>query len=604
MTTFSNTVLWAWIKQEIESALELAVECLRQLSEDTANATVLEKSIEPLATVSGVLNFTGLKIAAQQVRETAHLFQIVNNSNGDIPASLLAPVLEATLRLQLFIEDYKPESASQELKLLPCLHDILALSQQSPITEYGFHLPSKLTHSSGAKMFAAEHQPATESFDQIKKLRDVYRFNLLVLIRNRSIETNTSEKTFAALRAIRKVFIHLSKMLPGSPHSELYDISNGLIEAIERQQVPLRPGIFSLLKIIDSYISQLFSPKGSEFSTHDYALLKNQILFYLVPCTKASPFTKKIRDQNSLDELLSSSIYLVDIIEPNFHASANTLQAAAQNFSSEITEARVLLSNIQPSSEKSDAIDFDILSSRFRHFEKLSGFLNYDGWTNRFSELSKDFLLDINTENSNSHIETANKLLTQFEQFLREQHHSNIDVQSQRAATKELLGNLNHIFIFVEQFFSDSDNKSSIEQAYSTLNLFLDNLEASRSQILRKPIQQYQSVLNNWAGADIPVTEEFERCLIDFLVLIQFHLESNLYDQHSTFENSAEGGFLAVAISCLSVLEKPQPEPTSSEPAQQAVVADGFDMPDGDLIDDEILEIFSEEAEEVLEVLQ
>ena len=605
MNTFSHTVRWDWVKFEIESALSLTLKCLHRLSESPADAGVLGECIEPLIQASGALQFVELTIAARQSLETAKLLNFIKVDDNEISAELLEPILGSTLRLEAFIDSYRPNTASKEINLLPYLHDILALGRQSPITAHGFHLPVNLNAEGHSENLADEYYPSAESIGQTKKLRDLYRFNLLVLIRNLPAEQELSDKSLQSLDTIRKVFIQFSNNLDGSPSSDLFDIASALIEVLKGKRILLRTGVFALLKAVDTYITQLFKRDQSAYTIESYELLKNQILFYLIPCTDVSPETQRIRDQYSLGDLLTANPFLVEIVSPKSYLDKDTLQTSLTTFVDEICSTRLLLEQPSTSADVESAFSEDPLDQRFRRFSNIASILNYREWSERFSaaavceidgniDLLREFEADIFSRNT---VDAEQKIVSSEHRF---------PADTIQITVSKILLDLGKVALCVEQYFSKQKEADKLEQATEILSSISTDFETIGFSKIVESINELIGYLKDW-----PVLEnsgqnkDAQLPLVNFIVHLQFHLETGEFDFSPSQIELSDTTFFDSAIGCLQQLAQiHQPiTPVDAEVSSESAAAE-FQLPDADLIDDEILEIFSEEAEEVLEILQ
>ncbi|MBV1914383.1 MAG: hypothetical protein KUG72_03300, partial [Pseudomonadales bacterium] len=616
MSRFSDTILWNWVKPEIESAINITVGALHQLSELPDSTDKLGECIEPLRQSQGAFYYTRLPIAAALIEALTQALRNIQQHNGDVPRDLFKHVTDAALSLSTFVDRHRGDDQNDELRLLPFLHDILAISGHSPIAEYGFDFSNRLNTISDDKALSENYFPEATSVEQVDELHRQYQLQMATLDKIHSSDQPRNEKIIESLRSIREVLNHLSTIFNSSPAAETFDIACYLCEALETQKNLRRPGTFSLLNAVDSYINGLIHQEQNTHTEKTLTLLNNQILFYLVPCSTSSQCGQQIRDQYALDGILLANPFLSELIKPESYTDRKALKAVLTSFRDEIVSARTELEQQATPSTDTVISESEPLAQQFHKFSNICSILKYKNWSQLF--LTSALSLPTSDPSSISENEVINlcEQLLKFEDFLASGIESNIEnivetsdrsfqfETAHRVVIKDSIESMSKVILFFEQFLSDQQDREKVDLGIEILGSIAGNLKMIGIPELSSLISDSRHYI---AESISDITEETspQELIVDFILYIQLHLESLMADSSLLDSEDKPESFVNSATQLLAQLAKKvdghqiteQTQPETTDPVQATTL-------DTDLIDDEILEIFAEEAEEVLETLQ
>ena len=309
-TSIKHSAL-GWVKKSIDDNLsEINVDLKRYIEDE--DVKLLESIKERLGVVQGVLMMIEQYGAAMLTEEMESLcdFIIENKQEGD---QALEVMLRAVLQLPDYLEHIQSGHKDIPIAILPLLNDIRAVRNQDMFSEKLLFLPDLSMHQDRVDEEAidASNNAASKAF--AKKLRPVYQFALLKIIKDEDVEES--------LKRLEKVCETLEEKSFTEQAARIWWIIGALVESVSRQQLELGASIKNLLGKVDALfrVILLIGEQGL-LKRQPVDLIKN-FLFYIAQPECDGPKSQAIKTAYRLEQFLPSeavrSRVLDNIAGPN-----------------------------------------------------------------------------------------------------------------------------------------------------------------------------------------------------------------------------------------------------------------------------------------------
>ena len=285
-----------WVKKSIDETLESIRRDLNAYIEDN-DGEALNSVQQKLASLRGVLTMIEQYGAAMLTEEMEALAAFVASKEQRDEAALEV-LLRAVLQLPDYLEHIQAGQRDIPIAILPLLNDIRAARNQDLFSEKLLFLPDLSMHHEDGDAEQIEEAQNLASRALAKKLRPVYQFALLGVIRESEVVGN--------LARLSKI----SEVLEERAHSEqvarLWWIVGALIESIARDDLPLGVSVKMLLGKVDQLLRQVILHGERELLTHQPIDLIKNLLYYIAQPECNGPKSQAIKTAYRLEQFLPS----------------------------------------------------------------------------------------------------------------------------------------------------------------------------------------------------------------------------------------------------------------------------------------------------------
>ena len=310
-TSIKHSAL-GWVKKSIDDNLSEINVDLRRYIEDE-DVKLLESIKERLGVVQGVLMMIEQYGAAMLTEEMESLCDFIIENRQEQGDQALEVMLRAVLQLPDYLEHIQSGHKDIPIAILPLLNDIRAVKNQDMFSEKLLFLPDLSMHQSSADEDAIDASNNAASKEFAKKLRPVYQFALLKIIKDEAVEEN--------LKRLEKVCETFEEKSFTEQAARIWWIIGALIESVSRQQLELGASIKNLLGKVDALfrVILLIGEQGL-LKRQPIDLIKN-FLFYIAQPECDGPKSQAIKTAYRLEQFLPSeavrSRVLDNIAGPN-----------------------------------------------------------------------------------------------------------------------------------------------------------------------------------------------------------------------------------------------------------------------------------------------
>lgn len=282
-----------WVRKEIDESLNQTRQALEAYVENPGDSTQIRFCATYLHQVYGTLQMVeiyGGALLAEEMEQLAHAITQEKIKNRDDAYDVL---MRAILQLPSYLEHLEQGQPDMPVILLPLLNDLRAARGEHLLSENAFFSPD-LQVAPPAPLEA--DLKSVEIKKYAKKLRPVFQSSLLGLYRDQDIETN--------LKKIGAVLRELTNTSESDKASRLWWVASGLIESLLHGGHELNNSIKQQIGQLDFYIKGLISTGEQIFDDTPPAELLKNLLYYVATSGSDGKRVSQIKTAFDLDKIL------------------------------------------------------------------------------------------------------------------------------------------------------------------------------------------------------------------------------------------------------------------------------------------------------------
>ncbi len=285
-----------WVREEVNKTLDQARQALEAFAENAEDSTQIRFCVSALHQVRGtlqMLEFYGAALFAEEMEYLADA--IAEGKVKNLPRA--QEVLMGTiLQLPTYLERVQAGQRDLPVVLLPLLNDLRSSRGETLLSESAIFTPTLHGVQTPVRPPLADQPRNSDEYkDFAKKLRHHYQRGLLGVLRSQEVKES--------LHRLVKVVERLEYACTGTPIATLWWVAGGFIESIAENDVYKNASVHALLGQIDKYLKQLGDDGSFVLNqTVPPELLKN--LLYYVACAQRE--TDRIKELQQAYDLRSS----------------------------------------------------------------------------------------------------------------------------------------------------------------------------------------------------------------------------------------------------------------------------------------------------------
>lgn len=295
-----------WVKGEIAETLKQAFAALESMVLDSRveqphAAHAIAECLAAIHQVHGSLQmveFYGAALLAEEMEQLAAALQHNRVSHRDEAIALLQ---QAINQLPIYLDRVQSARRDLPLVVLPLINDLRSARGESLLSETSLFSPQlrelpPLDH---------EHLALLEPADLpnvLRKLRQMLQMGLVGLLREQDDATN--------LGYLAKVFARLEAICGDAPLSPLWQVASALVEGMLVGRIGHSPALRSLFKEADKELKRLLDQGMPGVNQAAPPELLKSLLFYIAKAPHPSARMQTMKDRYGLDEALPDSALL------------------------------------------------------------------------------------------------------------------------------------------------------------------------------------------------------------------------------------------------------------------------------------------------------
>src|SRR5690606_37402179 len=181
--------------------------------------------------VSGTLQMVEFYGAALLAEEVENLAQSLMSGKVTRSEDAQEVLMRAILQLPAYLDRVKSGRRDMPVVVLPLLNDLRAARGESLLSETALFKPDLEAGSEAAPKEKISAEALAQLPELLKKIRQLYQFALVGLIRNQDMPTN--------LGYMAKSLTKLEQLYSNTPMAQLWWVAAALVEGVSRNFIDL-----------------------------------------------------------------------------------------------------------------------------------------------------------------------------------------------------------------------------------------------------------------------------------------------------------------------------------------------------------------------------
>lgn len=612
MANHHDSIALDWVRGEIQETLKQGQHALEAFVDNRDDTARLRFCLNYLHQVHGTLQMVELFGAALLTEEMEKVAQAMLNETVVNTDDAIGVLMQAMLQLPQYLEQLHSSQDDFPLVLLPLLNDLRASRAEPLLSETSLFTPDLSPARFRARSGAGQRLQDPKVLGHVEKLREMFRFAAAGISREQDLDTH--------LAYLDKVITRLIKICQQTPMGEIWLASGGLVDSLVERRNPVNSAIKKLINELDLQIKRLIDEHVDVLQQPaPETLLKNLLYYVARACDVDTPRVQKLVVRYRLTQALPDE-KLIDAARQRVSGpSRDTIHSVVNALNEELAALK-------------DQLDL-FVRAEYRQNQDLAELLpGLQQIANTLAVLG---------------LAIPRKVIAEQVELITSM------AESSEAADDGVLMDIAGALLYVEATLAGLDEQpgrnTDDEATHSLSGQQLSDASTTLLREARNSLEQVKSAIvsfiaSQWDPREVAEVPELLHAIHGGLKLIPLDRVAGMLDSCETFvrqaliegeyvpdwqqldtladavtsieyylERMAEGitdneAVLSLAEESLVQLGFPSDgtqtweRPTAA--AQRAPEPEAIKQNDAELVDDEILEIFAEEAQEVLESIR
>lgn len=299
MGNHHDSIALDWVRGEIQDTLTQGQHALEAYVENRDDTARLRFCLNYLHQVHGTLQMVELYGAALLTEEMEKLTQAVLNETVVSVDDAVNVLMQAILQLPQYLEHLGSSNDDFPMVLLPLLNDLRAARGDSLLSDTSLFKPDLSPSRMAVSGKVSERLQDPKVLGHLRKLRQMYQFALAGVIREADLD--------AHFDYIQKVIQRLAKLCQRTPRGELWKVASAFVETLQARENPVNTAVKSLLRELDSEIRRLTDEHADILQQPVPEALFKHLLYYVARSRELErPQVQALRQAYQLDHALPS----------------------------------------------------------------------------------------------------------------------------------------------------------------------------------------------------------------------------------------------------------------------------------------------------------
>lgn len=635
MTDNYDQLALSWVRKEINNTLEQARQGLETFAEDHQDQTQIQFCINSLHQVQGTLQMLGFNGAARLASEMETLAKILANETQSISESSFEVLMRAMMQMPGYLERVESGQKDIPVVLLPLINELRAASSLGPVKENEFFTADTGGVEPPKPNDQVTQQEKTTSFQEnSRKLRAHFQKGLAGVIRVQNVKES--------LARIHKVLLRLEALTEGRAVAKLWWVADGFIFSIAERGVYKEKDVHILLGQVDKQIKRLSDLGEAALDDEIPSELLSKLLYFVARSKSKNSRVTRLKKEFNLEESLAESETVKkqqqQLARPDSSAMANVITAIGEELASVKDQLDLFVrakakepSQLQSLSDSllriADTLTIlelpiprDVIREQIKTLQKSIEFDKMPDDSAIMDLAGALLFVDANLNNFDLERFTSDEDTEERNVEISERHSKDSQVDD---ATIALVGvarkNLQLAKDGMINYIASSFNESELESVPQLLSEVLGAMRIVEFGDAAEILQVAESfVKERLIDISQEPSEKHLDALADIITSVDYYLEGTEDGTNKSIVSILRSAKSSQDI-LVAALKEPKVErvvedisTTKELPGSQNKMADVIPINqssaekevDESLIDDEVLEIFLEEAEEEIEVIE
>jgi len=329
-----------WVKPEVDSTLKSIHYSLHHYAETLNNDTALEKISDDLRLLSGsleMLQFHAAVLLVESMQDAVVvLHQNLHQNAAPNKEDVFESLLQATMFLEAYVDTLHQGKNDLPLSLLPAMNDIRASINEPLLSESVLFLPNL---SIVPKTPAATHAENNETCltDSAKSLRPYFQAALLSWYRDPS--------DTLSLQQMKLVASNLESSSVTPRNRQIWWIMGGIFEALTDKGIKNSISLKLLLAQTDRVLKTLSLGNNKEFEKKPPVDLLKNALYYISQTSSSGERINTLKQAYKLDDVIPSERDISSCKKNLNTPSSNTFKAIAKELGKSLEQVKISIDN-------------------------------------------------------------------------------------------------------------------------------------------------------------------------------------------------------------------------------------------------------------------
>jgi len=284
-----------WVKGEIAETLKQARHALEAFIANPRDSAAMDECLDYVHQVHGslqMIEFYGAALLAEEIEQLALALQQDRVGQQAEAEQLLT---QALTQLPVYLDRIHSARRDLPLVVLPLLNDLRSARGESLLSETSLFAPQLLSVPAlDAQELERRDNPELPAL--LRRLRQTLQAALVGLLREQDVQ--------AQLGYMGKVFARLEQLCDDAPLGPLWQIASALVETMVNGNFTNSPALRSLFKDADKELKRLLEQGIAGINQPAPDELLKSLLFYIAKSDSLAPRMVDLKDQYGLDEAL------------------------------------------------------------------------------------------------------------------------------------------------------------------------------------------------------------------------------------------------------------------------------------------------------------
>ncbi|TFH50831.1 MAG: chemotaxis protein CheA, partial [Lysobacterales bacterium] len=283
-----------WVQGDIEDTLTQARAALEKFSEDSHSSHYVKSCADALHSVHGVLEMLEYYGACLLLEEMESLCRMLQNAEmDDANEEMCELLLRSILHLGEYLNYLRAGHQDTPTIFMPLLNDLRCVRGEPLLSENALFAPDLNVE---LPIPDKTHDLDEAQLREIaRRLRAYYQKGLLDWYQGTVDETGLS--------LMQAVVARCEKLCGGTPSVRLWWIAAGVIEALRSKGLEASVSVRRLLGLLDQQLKSIIRDGGEALARAAPADLVKNLLYYMAHANSSAARVKSIRTAYRLDEL-------------------------------------------------------------------------------------------------------------------------------------------------------------------------------------------------------------------------------------------------------------------------------------------------------------
>ncbi|WP_100637861.1 Hpt domain-containing protein [Marinobacter salexigens] len=299
MGNHHDSIALDWVRGEIQDTLTQGQHALEAYVENREDTARLRFCLNYLHQVHGTLQMVELYGAALLTEEMEKLTQAVLDNSVTSVDEAVNVLMQAILQLPQYLEHLDNSQDDFPMVLLPLLNDLRAARGDSLLSDTSLFKPDLGPSRMQVADIVSQRLQDPKVLGHIRKLRQMYQFALAGIIREEDLD--------AQFVYLQKVIHRLTRLCQKTPRGELWKAAAAFVETLQARANPVNAAVKSLLRDLDSEIRRLTDEHADILAQPAPDALLKHLLYYVARARDVeSENVKDLRNRYQLEDALPS----------------------------------------------------------------------------------------------------------------------------------------------------------------------------------------------------------------------------------------------------------------------------------------------------------